>query len=377
MICRNSLFRQIAQLLTLVLLTSCLAAIAHAQSGPLTSQELVRLVYQLPAHPEKRDEIIEEIRRRGIGFPLTSGLRSLVASKSGNDALLRRTLEEAERRRLNPADSVLPPAAEAQELLAKTRVATLAAVQAMPDFVVKQLITRYQGRGTTQNWTTLDRLTVAVSYRESAGGEQYKLLAVNGLPEAALADEGRSYKQAGGSTTTGEFASLMLRLFSEESETVFQLAGADTLRGRRTLIYNFEIKKGRAGQTIVFADVSSVNTGLRGMVWIDRESFRVLRTEMTHTDIDPDFPVKKLEKKIDYDWVTIADKKYLLPVDAEAIFTTEVPATYYDPRRQTRVTELQTFQNRNVIRFRNYQKFGAEVKIIEDIEPEDEPEKEP
>jgi hypothetical protein len=33
----------------------------------------------------------------------------------------------------------------------------------------------------------------------------------------------------------------------------------------------------------------------------------------------------------------------------------------------------QSIQTRNDIRFRNYQKFGAEVKIIEDIEGDDEP----
>src|SRR5438067_11041502 len=58
---------------------------AQTSNAPLTSQELVRLVYQLPSHPEKRDEVVEEIRKRGLGFPLTDGLRSVVASKSGND----------------------------------------------------------------------------------------------------------------------------------------------------------------------------------------------------------------------------------------------------------------------------------------------------
>jgi hypothetical protein len=42
------------------------------------------------------------------------------------------------------------------------------------------------------------------------------------------------------------------------------------------------------------------------------------------------------------------------------------------------VTEPLTFQNRNEIRFRNYQKFGTEVKIIEDVgDFEDEPAPEP
>src|SRR6185436_659167 len=70
--------------------------------SPLTNQEYVALLYQLPKHPEERDRLIDEIRKRGIAFELTSGLLSLTATKSGNDTLLRHTLEEANRRRLNP-----------------------------------------------------------------------------------------------------------------------------------------------------------------------------------------------------------------------------------------------------------------------------------
>ena len=108
-------------------------------------------------------------------------MRSLVATKSGNDALLRRTLEEAERRRVNPTASALPPDAEANELLDRTRAATLGAAAAMPDFIVKQLIKRSSAYGTTNNWIPQDNLTIAVGYRANAG-EQYKVLAVNGMP---------------------------------------------------------------------------------------------------------------------------------------------------------------------------------------------------
>src|SRR6266496_2644798 len=103
---------------------------AQSSTQPLTSKEIVSLLYLLPRHPEMRDEIVAEIRKRGIGFPLTDGMRSLVATKSGNDPLLRRTLEEAERRRLNPVASALPSEAEANEVLERTRVATLAAADA-------------------------------------------------------------------------------------------------------------------------------------------------------------------------------------------------------------------------------------------------------
>ncbi|MDQ3819221.1 MAG: hypothetical protein M3362_16310, partial [Acidobacteriota bacterium] len=218
----------------------------------------------------------------------------------------------------------------------------------------------------------------AVSYRESAGGEQYKLLAINGLPETDEVERG-SYEEAGGSTTTGEFASLLIRLFAPESETEFKPAYTDTLRGRSSIVYEFEIKKEKARNILIFGGRGQdsrrrTNTGLKGKVWIDRGVSRVLRIEYTTTDVEPGFPIKQLDKSIDFDWVTISDKKYLLPVNAETTFTTTVPVTYYDPNRQVKVTEMMTFQNRNEIRFRNYQKFGAEVKIIEDIgDDEDEP----
>ncbi len=365
---RNSLkLSCFALLLAALLSPGVTTAAAQPQvEKPLTSQEVARLLNQLPSQPGRRDELIDALRRRGIGFELTSGMRSLAATKSGNDPLLRRTLEEAGRRRANPRLEARPAELEGREAWERTRKNSLEAVAALPDFVVKQLVTRYEARERTRAWQTVDRLTVGVSYRESAGGEQYKLLARNGIPEVTSGVEGGNYKQAGGSTTTGEFASTMLRLFSEESQTTYQVVDTDTLRGRRTLVYDFAIKRELARAVITYAEQRTVSTALVGKAWIDRELGRVLRVEMTYTEIEPDFPVKSLEKRVDYDWVTIAETRHLLPVAAEAIFTATAPVTYYDPRRGGRTTEVQTFQSRNEIRFRNYQKFGTEVKILED-----------
>src|SRR5207237_3027312 len=111
------------------------------QSPPLTHYEFLRLLYQLPAHPDEAEKFIDDIRKRGIAFPITPGLRSLVATKSGNDASLIHTLEEADRRRANPTVATpLPPIAESAELLAQARKATLGAAEKMPDYLVKQQI---------------------------------------------------------------------------------------------------------------------------------------------------------------------------------------------------------------------------------------------
>ena len=366
---RSAFFQILSGAVLLIAFSANRAAAQPPPQKPLTSQELVRLIYQLPAQPQKRDEIVEEIRRRGIDFELTTGLRGIVATKSGSDPLLRRTLEEAARRRVNPANYAPPSAAEAAQVLANARRASLESVKSIPDFVVKQLVTRSEARGQTQNWRVRDRLTVAVTYRESAGGEQYKLLATNGLPNASSGAERGSYEQAGGSTTTGEFASLLIRIFSDAAAAAFNAVDTDTLRARRTIVYDFDIKKEAAGNRLLYAgngETRMTTTGLRGRIWVDRENFRVLRAEYATTDVEPDFPIRNLDKAIEYDWVTISEKQYLLPVAATATFTTSVPVSYIERGGRGKFTQTEIVQSRNEIRFRNYQRFGSEVKIIEE-----------
>ena len=362
-----------ATLGALLLIALCSASHVAAQTPPqpqpkpLTSQELVRLVYQLPSQPRKRDEIVEEIRRRGIDFELTTGIRSIVATKSGNDALLRRTLEEAARRRLNPAGAAARPSEqEAAEALERARKATREAAGAMPDFVVRQLVRRSFARGETRNFSQTDQLTVAVSYRESAGGEQYKLLAVNGLPVTEESKERGSYEQAGGTSSTGEFVSTLSELFADSAKTEFHAVDTDIINGRRAIIYDYAVKLENSKQTLKVTESRGMEplvarVGYRGRVWIDREAFRVLRIEVISTDIPYDFPITAAVNTIDYDWVEISGRKYLLPVRSEVELTTRY--------------QQQTYQTRNEIRFRNYQRFGSEVKIIEDGDFVEEPEK--
>ena len=330
-------------------------------SQPLTSKEIVSWLYQLQRFPEKRDELVDEIRRRGIGFPLTDGMRGLVATKSGNDALLRRTLEEAERRRVNPAGSALPPDTEGNELLERTRNVTLAAANAMPDFMVKQLIRRSVAYGTTSNWIPQDNLTVAVGYRANAG-EEYKLLTVNGMPASDEAKESKDYsKYVGGATSSGvEYISALADIFKPDSKAAFRMVDTDTVQTRRTVVYEYEVKRDLSQLTLSVGDTGArAVVGSRGRMWIDRELDRVLRFEQIATEIPNDFPIRAASSVIDYDWVTINEHKYLLPSHTEILLTTAQPKF--------------VLQSRNDVRFRSYQKFGAELKVIDEVGEDDAP----
>jgi hypothetical protein len=346
--------------LFLILLIS-LAASAQTTDTPLTNQEFVQRLYQIQRHPEQISRLVQEVRERGIDFPLTDGLRSLIASKSGSDPVLRRTVEEAARRHENPAAATLPPTAEMAELLARTKVATLGAADTMPDFVVRQEISRAISYARTNNWIPQDRLTLAVSYR-AMGGEEYKLLAVNGIPTATDPDGKLSYAdKVGGTTSSGEYVTMLAEIFQDYSKTDFKPVDTDTLRGRPTIVYEYAVKRENSRQQLTAKGIINDSTiaGYVGKMWVDRETNRVLRIEETAAEIPAGFPITAASSTIDYDWVTIADKKHLLPTRAEIRLTIEGK-------------DRQKFESRNVIRFRDYQKYGTEVKIIEDVDPDDE-----
>jgi len=347
--------------LAIILLVSCVAVSAQ-DPKPLTNQEFVSLLYQLQRNPDTRDDLLEQIRKRGIGFVLTDGMRSLVATKSGNDALLRRTLEEAERRRVNPTASALPSETEGRELLERTRNVTLAAANAMPDFLVKQIIKRSVAYGSTANWIPQDNLTLAVGYRANRG-EEYKLLTVNGMPagpEVQASGDYSKYVPKGASSSGVEYISALADVFKPESKTEFRVVDTDTIQTRRTVVYEYTIKKDNSQLSLSLQDTGArAIVGSRGRLWIDRELDRVLRFEQIATEIPPDFPITAASSLIDYDWVTINERKYLLPTHSEILLTTVNPKF--------------VLQSRNDVRFRSYQKFGAELKVVDEVGEDDDP----
>jgi len=353
----------ISVILLLILSSFVFAQSTVVQQKPLTQAEYVQMLYDLQKNPGKADELIQTIRTRGIGFELTDGLRSLTTSKSRSNPELKRTLEEAARRRANPEAAQLPSQKEIAEILTKAREANLAAVEEMPDFVVKQQIQRAAAYAGTNNFRNLDRLVVAVSYRAD-GKEEYKVLSVNGVLQNNPQNKS-SYEETGGTSSTGEFVTVLAKIFKPESETKFEIADTDLIRGRRAVVLYYSIEREKARQALISSGTfnDSTITGMKGKIWIDRENFRVLKIESEATEIPESFPIRSAKRVIDYDWVTIDKEKYLLPS------LSDVRLTFRESK--------QIYESKNVIRFKEYQKYGSEVKILDGDEEEVKDEEKP
>jgi len=122
--------------------------------------------------------------------------------------------------------------------------------------------------------------------------------------------------------------------------------------------YDFSVEQENS-HWYIHASSQSYQPAYTGAIWIDKETSRVLRIEMTAKNMPSSFPLDQVESATDYDFVMISDGKFLLPVHSEALSC-------------TRGTSL---CSKNQIDFRNYKKFGADTSIS--FEADDAPKKKP
>jgi len=214
--------------------------------------------------------------------------------------------------------------------------------ESLPNYIVKQYTTRYQSdsasRGHT-SWQAQDIVTADVVAEN--GKESYKNLLVNGKPS-------RSVEQTG-SWSEGEFASTLQALLSPASDALFTNRRTTTIVNRPAYHYDYTIEQRRSSWQVE-ADGSRYRPAYGGSIWIDKETSRVLRIEMSARNMPRDFPLDQVESTVDYDFVLIGDKKYLLPTHSEALSC----------ERGTSAC------SKNVIDFRNYKKYSADTSITFD-----------
>jgi hypothetical protein len=227
------------------------------------------------------------------------------------------------------------------------RSATQLIIDSMPDFMAQESVVRSYASGLSKDWIVRDRLTVSVTY-QSGIGEQYKLLTLNGNPVTF-----KDYDDVSGLLTAGEFVTCLSDLFSPYSRTRFWRLNKEYIRGKETLVYAFNVDLQFSQMTIQNSLNNTFNAGYKGKIWLDSKTYQVLRYEEQITEVPKGFTFYGY-KMIDYDFVKIGESNYLLPSNV-------IVETSHGVKEQA-------IQSRNEIRFTEYRKYGAELRIIDDEE---------
>ena len=224
------------------------------------------------------------------------------------------------------------------ELISRTTEWAGTFTNGLPNYVCQQTTTRYMQESKASGWQPIDVLTAKVVYED--GKEDYRDITVGGRRT------NKSMLELGGSTSTGEFASVLASLFAPQSRTQFASYQSTTIGKTAAVIYDFKVALPNSNWTIRVGG-QTLRPAYSGSVWIDRSTAEVRRIEMQADNIPKDFPMDSLQLAVDYDSIHLGTAQFLLPIHSENLSC----------QRGT------TICSKNEVDFRDYHKYSGESTI--------------
>lgn len=268
---------------------------------------------------------------------LGAGPRTVEALNALRDASKGLALPPAEPPKPKPIPIPGPSPLEEKKIVEEARQWALNYVKRLPDFICTQVTRRYVDPSGMEFWQREDIITARLTYFEQK--EDYKVVAVNNRPTDV------SYDRLGGSTSTGEFGSMLREVFDPETEADFRWERWATLRTRRMHVFAYRVLQSRSKWHISYERRLDIVPAYSGLVYVDQDTHAVMRISLEAQDIPASFPVQQAGTVLDYDFAEISGTQYILPLRA--------------------VVRMRTskFLSKNEVEFRMYRKFGAEATI--------------
>jgi VWFA-related protein len=210
----------------------------------------------------------------------------------------------------------------------------------IPNFVCGQNTARY--RGSSRGPSDL----ISASVRYENGHESYGEIKVNGLALDAGAGE------PPGLRSTGEFASNLRAAFNRSNHALFKYSSEGTLGEHTAWIFTYDILEQKVPLWLLRALDQTIAPWYSGELWIDEKDGSILRFRSMAKDLPQTFPMKSVDLQIDYDKIVFGDgTDFVLPVDYTL-------TNIYNGAESSR----------NVVQFRNCQKFRATARIVASTE---------
>jgi hypothetical protein len=318
---------------------------SQAADEPLTLQALNIMLRREVGRNMTEADLAARVERFGIAFDPTPDVVSRLRANGAHQNLINAIKRAADKLLASAGKVVATGPQPSDPFLEETRKVVRDYLDELPDFICQQEIQRYVDLDGSGAWDRADRLVYELTYNRKR--ESYKPINSVGRPVT------RSLEEAGGATSTGDFASGLASLFDLETKTVFKPAGKERLGNRPTLLYDFRVLKESSKLVVKAEGADPMIVGYSGTIWIDAETKKVLRIDQAIDDLPRSHPVTHSESSVDYDIVKLRglDVDFLLPIRAEFIIG--------DRRKKN--------QARNVMHFKFYRKFDTDIKISEDV----------
>ncbi|HEY2466821.1 MAG TPA: VWA domain-containing protein [Terracidiphilus sp.] len=241
-------------------------------------------------------------------------------------------------------NAIQPPTSEEiGSLIADTRTHAVGYTESLPNFMCIEVTNRSVDTNGTGNWKHRDTIAELLRYRDKT--ESHTMLEING--QASSVDRDALLKQKGSTLSGGELGGVLKAVFSPSAKADFTWKETDSLGSGSVQVFDYRVEKSNSMFSVVGSNDQQLIVGFHGQVYIDSATHSVRRISLQADDLPKDFPTRATVMGVDYDYVVINDHDYLMPISAEV-----------------RVRQSHRQAVLNTIEFRDYRKYGSQMKIL-------------
>jgi VWFA-related protein len=240
-----------------------------------------------------------------------------------------------------PTNAVPPPSpGDTQSLIGDARDRAIGYKNSLPNFLCVEVTNRSidaTGRG---NWKHRDTITEVLKYRDKS--ETRTVLEVDGKPAASADPEAIK-----GPTSIGEFGGVLDAVFEPSAKADFKWKETDALGSGMVQVFEYQVAKENSSFSVRGSNGLEPTVSFHGRVYVDSATRSVRRISLIADDLPKDFPTHATTVSVDYDYVSINSHDYLMPISAEV--------SLLKGRHEA---------NLNTIQFRDYRRFGSNVRVL-------------
>jgi VWFA-related protein len=230
--------------------------------------------------------------------------------------------------------------AETEAIISKARERALKYSVSLPNFTCIQITDRSVDSSGAGKWKHRDSMAELLRFAD--GKETRRTLDINGRPSHLSRDE----MDQEAALSHGEFGNMLNAVFNTKSQTEFQWKETDTLEGATVQVFSYHVARENSSFSVGGANNEQVITGFHGLVYIDASTLGVRRVTLEADELPRKFSIHSTAISIDYDYVSINNHDYLMPISETMGLT-----------RGKHQADL------NEIEFRDYKRYGSQTKI--------------
>ena len=238
----------------------------------------------------------------------------------------------------NPIPAPTPE--ESQAMIADARERAIGYKDGLPNFLCVEVINRSLDASGTGRWKHRDTITELLKYREKS--EARTVLEVDGKQPASADPEAIK-----GPKSTGEFGGVLGAVFELSAKAEFKWKETDTLGNGTVQVFDYRVRKENSAFSVAGSNGLQPTVSFHGKAFIDTATRSVRRITLIAEDLPKDIPTQASAITVDYDYVSINAHDYLMPISAEV--------SLIQGRHDAML---------NTIAFRDYRRFGSNVKIL-------------